>query len=116
VSGDVAGTLHLEPNDRPKAGIPSKVWFALTRRGGTIIPLGDCDCQLAVYAIPHQKGPLPLMKPTLVSLNAERYQGIPGAVIAFPKVGVYQLELTGRAKRGASFKPFKLSYQVTVGS
>lgn len=115
VANDVAATLHIEPNDRPLANVPSKVWFALTRKGGKIIPLSQCNCQLAVYPVPHEEGKTPpLMQPTLVALDVERYKGIPGATIAFPKAGMYELELNGTAKQGGNFQPFKLSYQVTV--
>ncbi|MGV0026790.1 hypothetical protein [Phormidesmis priestleyi] len=114
-SGDVAATFHIEPSHNPKAGVPSRAWFALTRRGGRIIPLSQCNCQLAVYPIPRQKGKTPpLLKPALTSLNVERYRGIPGAAIVFPKAGQYELELTGKPKSGANFQPFSLSYTVTV--
>ncbi|MEH1851931.1 MAG: hypothetical protein V7L11_09645 [Nostoc sp.] len=43
-------------------------------------------------------------------------KSIPGAEIVFPKVGTYELELSGTPKSGASFKPFVLSYTITVGS
>jgi hypothetical protein len=43
VSGDVAATFHLEPNHNPRAGEKSRVWFALTRKGGQIIPLEQCN-------------------------------------------------------------------------
>ena len=46
--------------------------------------------------------------------NTEQYQDIPGAEIIFPKVGIYDLEMTGSAKDGKSFKPFKFNYFVTV--
>lgn len=116
VSGDVAATFHIEPNHNPKAGQPSQAWFALTRRGGAIIPLSQCNCQLAVYQEPHKEGSTPLMKPPLKAITAEQYRGIPGADIVFPRAGTYELELTGTAKNGANFKPFSLSYTVNVGS
>ncbi|CBN56708.1 MULTISPECIES: hypothetical protein [Kamptonema] len=114
VSGDVAATFHLEPNHNPRAGEQSRVWFALTRKGGQIIPLEQCNCQLAVYNHPHKAGEKPLMQPSLEAISAEQYKGIPGAKIVFPKAGIYALELSGKAKAGANFQPFKLSYQVTV--
>jgi hypothetical protein len=115
ISGDVGTTFHIEPNDQPKAGVPSKAWFALTHKGGAIIPLSQCNCQLAVYPMPHEEGKTrPLMKPTLSALNVERYKGVPGTIITFPKPGTYELELTGTAKPGANFKPFQFSYQVIV--
>ena len=114
VSGDVAATFHLEPNHNPRAGETAKVWFALTRRGGQIIPLEQCNCKLAVYPKGHKEGDKPLIQPLLKAVSAERYQGIPGADIVFPKAGIYELELSGTAKTAANFKPFKLSYIVTV--
>ena len=116
VSGDVAATFHIEPGHNPKAGQRSQAWFALTRRGGAIIPLSQCNCQLAVFPKPHKEGSAPLMKPTLKAISAEQYKGIPGAEIVFPRAGSYELELTGTAKNGASFRPFSLSYTVNVGS
>ncbi|MEZ2227878.1 MAG: hypothetical protein ACBR50_16585 [Microcoleus sp.] len=114
VSGDVAATFHLEPNHNPRAGATAKVWFALTRKGGIIIPLEQCNCNLAVYSQGHKPGDKPLIEPALKAVSAERYKGIPGADIVFPKAGIYELELSGSAKTAANFKPFKLTYKVTV--
>lgn len=114
ISGDVGGTLHIEPNDNPRAGEPSQAWFALTRRGGRVIPLSQCNCQLAVYAQPYAAGEPPLLEPQLEPVAAERYQGIPGAEVVFPKPGIYQLQLNGKPISGARFKPFKFKFEVTV--
>ncbi|PHJ65553.1 hypothetical protein VF14_20035 [Nostoc linckia z18] len=116
VSGDVGGTLHIEPNDNPRAGEPSQAWFALTRRGGKVIPLAQCNCQLAVYAEPYAAGEPALLEPTLKPVAVERYQGIPGAEIVFPKPGLYQLELNGKPASGARFKPFEFKFEVTVAA
>jgi hypothetical protein len=114
VSGDVGGILHIEPYDNPHAGKTAQAWIALTRKGGGLIPLTQCNCQLAVYPEPHTEGNPPLLKPQLHPVSNRRYQGIPGADIVFPKVGSYELELTGTPKNRASFKPFTLSYNVDV--
>ncbi|MEH2166355.1 MAG: hypothetical protein V7K41_06725 [Nostoc sp.] len=114
VAGDVGGTLHIEPNDNPRAGEPSQAWFALTRRGGKVIPLSQCNCQLAVYAEPYAAGEPPLLEPQLEPVAAERYQGIPGADITFPKPGIYELQLNGKPVSGARFKPFEFKFEVTV--
>ena len=114
VSGDIAATFHLEPNHNPRAGQPARVWFALTRRGGQIIPLNQCNCKLGVYTKGYKQGDKPLMQPPLKAISPERYKGIPGANIVFPKAGIYELELSGEQKKGANFKPFKLTYTVTV--
>ncbi|MDP5017353.1 MAG: hypothetical protein NWQ43_08640, partial [Dolichospermum sp.] len=75
ISADVGGTVHLEPNDNPRSGEVTQAWFALTRRGGKVIPLKDCHCQLAIYAEPHAAGEPALLEPPLQPIQAERYQG-----------------------------------------
>jgi hypothetical protein len=112
ISGEVGATLHIEPNDQPKAGKPTQVWFALTEEGGRAIPLAECDCKLKVYTST-QTGQ-PLVEPTLKAIAAQQYQGIPGAEVTFPDVGAYKLELSGSPKVGAKFSPFNLSYDVVV--
>ncbi|WP_375496227.1 hypothetical protein [uncultured Nostoc sp.] len=114
VAGDVGGTIHIEPNDNPRAGEPSQAWFALTRRGGRVIPLSQCNCQLAVYAEPYAAGEPALLEPELKPVSAERYKGIPGAEVVFPKPGIYELQLNGKPLSGARFKPFEFKFEVTV--
>ncbi|MEH2377468.1 MAG: hypothetical protein V7K27_00950 [Nostoc sp.] len=114
VAADVGATLHIEPNDNPSAGEPSQAWFALTRRGGKVIPLSQCNCRLAVYAKPYAAGEPPLLEPALEPVAAERYKGVPGAEVVFPKPGIYELQLNGKPVSGARFKPFQLKFEVTV--
>lgn len=116
IAEDVGGTLHIEPNDNPQAGKAALTRIALTRKGGQVIPLEQCNCQLAVYAEPHSEASPPLLKPPLKAVSAEGYEGIPGAEIVFPKAGIYKLELSGTPKAGATFKPFQLNYEVTVAA
>lgn len=114
VSEDIGATLHIQPNDDPRVGKPGLAWFALTRKGGRIIPLSQCNCNLAIYSKPRSPGSPALLKPALIAVSYQSYQAIPGANITFPKAGNYQLELSGTPKAGASFKPFKLIYTVAV--
>ncbi|MEA5502758.1 hypothetical protein VB735_06470 [Halotia wernerae UHCC 0503] len=116
IASDVGATLHIEPNDNPRAGEPTQAWFALTRKGGKVIPLTQCNCRLAIYAEPHSPKEPALLEPSLTPVTAERYQGIPGADIIFPKPGAYQLQLSGSPANKASFKPFKFKFEVTVAS
>ncbi|GAB1537647.1 hypothetical protein NUACC21_02960 [Scytonema sp. NUACC21] len=115
-AADVGATLHLEPNDNPRAGEPTKTWFALTRKGGKVIPLASCDCKLAVYAEPHSPTEPPLLEPSLEPMTAERYKGIPGTKITFPRPGAYLLQLGGKPKDGKSFQSFELKFPVTVAA
>ncbi len=115
-TADVGATLHLEPNDNPRAGETTKTWFALTRRGGKVIPLTECNCQLAVYAEPYSKKEPPLLEPSLQPVRAEKYKGIPGSEIIFPRPGAYLLQLSGKPKNEGSFQPFELKFSVTVAA
>jgi hypothetical protein len=114
IAEDVGATLHMEPNDQPRAGEFTQAWFALTRKGGQVLPLTECDCELLIYAQPYVPGEPALIAPDLEPVTAERYQGIPGAEIMFPKPGRYQLQLIGKPTTEGSFKPFKFEFDVTV--
>ncbi|MFE1745517.1 hypothetical protein [Coleofasciculus sp. H7-2] len=116
IAEDVGGTLHIEPNDNPKAGEASLTWFALTRQGGQVIPLQQCNCQLTVYSEPRTPNASPVFSPPLKGISTESYQGIPGAEIVFPKPGTYQLQLSGTPASGANFQPFELKFPVTVAA
>ncbi|MGF1588334.1 MAG: hypothetical protein ACFCU7_03650 [Pleurocapsa sp.] len=113
ISNEVAATFHIEPNHNPKAGKSSRAWFALTRRGGSSIPLSECDCALKVYAVPRAGDAEPVLQPELMAIDVEKYQEIPGAEIIFPQAGAYELEISGTAKND-SFTPFTLTYVVNV--
>ncbi len=114
VAGDVAGTWHIDPNHNPKAGEPARIWIALTRQGGSSISLDQCACQLLIYSLPNNQQPS--LTPQLQSITAERYQGIPGTEVIFPKPGAYRLRLQGKPKQAGDFSAFTLDYTVTVGA
>jgi hypothetical protein len=114
VEGQIAATWHVEPNDAPEAGKPAQVWVALTRSGGKVIPLADCDCTLKIWSVP--PGTQPLLEPELTSISAEQYTGIPGAEVVFPDRGQYLLELSGSPKTGATFSPFTFKNQILVAT
>ncbi|NJK72036.1 MAG: hypothetical protein HC926_01055 [Synechococcaceae cyanobacterium SM2_3_60] len=107
----VGATLHLEPDDNPRAGEETEVWFALTQAGGVMIPLHDCLCRLEVLAMPTLDV---LATPDLVPVDAERYKEIPGATVLFPRVGAYQLRLVGEPVAEAAFDAFDLTFEVIV--
>lgn len=116
LADDVGGTLHIEPNDNPRAGEASLMWFALTQRGGTVIPLEDCDCNLQIFADANHADSAPLAEPPLKPVSAEGYDAIPGTEFAFPTVGAYTLVLTGQPTGTTAFTPFELTYTVTVAT
>ncbi len=108
---DVGATIHLEPNDAPRAGETTLTWFALTQKGGKIIPLNECNCKLSIYSQTSAEKPI---QPPLKAVSQENYQGIPAADITFPTAGAYQLQLQGSPKAGATFSPFELKFDVNV--
>ena len=114
VSGEVGGTLHIEPNDTPRAGTASQVWIALTRRGGQTVPLSSCNCQLLVYSQPRRQNATPLQQPSLSAIAIEGRQGIAGTTLTFPQAGAYELVLRGRPVTSGAFTPFELRFSVTV--
>ncbi|MFM7405357.1 MAG: hypothetical protein ACKO3K_01470 [Cuspidothrix sp.] len=116
VSGDVGATIHLEPNDNPRSGEVTPAWFALMQKGGKVIPLKDCNCRLSIYAELYVEGEPALLEPPLQAVQAERYEGIPGAKITFPKPGAYELRLSGKPRNEGSFQPFELKFPVTVAT
>lgn len=113
VEKDVGATLHIEPSDTPRAGEAVLAWFALTRKGGQPISLEDCDCTLAVYT---RSQATPILEPGLKAVEAEGYEGIPGATFTFPDVGAYTLVIMGKPKQANDFTPFELDFEVTVAA
>ncbi|MDB9526821.1 hypothetical protein PN498_12545 [Oscillatoria sp. CS-180] len=110
IQDDVGATLHIEPNDIPLAGTPTDVWFALTKAGGTLIPLADCECRLTLY----DSDQTVVESPDLTPVSAEGLTNIPGAKVTFPDVGAYELVLSGAPQGTTEFSPFELRYEVTV--
>ncbi len=113
IQKDVGATIHIEPNDAPRAGETALTWFALTLKGGKIIPLDACNCKLSIYSQTSTQG-APVQQPILKAVSQERYKGIPGADITFPAAGAYQLQLQGSPKAGANFSPFELKFDIDV--
>ena len=112
VHEDVGATLHIEPDDLPKAGEPADLWFALTQAGGTVIPLEACECALTLY----DANGAAIATPDLQPVSAEGYANIPGASVTFPDVGAYELALAGAPLEGGQFTPFELRFEVTVAA
>jgi hypothetical protein len=113
IDAQVGATIHFEPYDRPKSLEPTKIWFALTKRGGAAIPLKDCQCQLQIKQLP---GNQKLATPSLQAINAEKYQDIPSVTVIFPQAGAYVLELTGQPVKAGDFQPFRLEFDAMVAA
>jgi hypothetical protein len=112
ISNAVGGTIHIEPNDRPIAGRKSRIWIALTKRGGEIIPYEKCNCRLEVRSLTNKAIKFIVPKSTSI---IDLYLGLPSLEVTFPEVGRYELQLNGSAKRSADFPDFELTFTTNVG-
>lgn len=111
-SQDVGGTIHIEPNDRPVAGKKTRIWIALTRRGGEIIPYEKCNCQMEVRSLTDRSLRFTIKNPLAI---LDQYLGIPSLEVTFPQVGRYELKLSGSPKNNQDFAPFELIFTTNVG-
>jgi hypothetical protein len=111
-SQDVGGTIHIEPNDRPVVGKKSRIWIALTKRGGEIIPYGKCNCQMEVRSLTDRRIKFVVSNPLAI---VERYLGVPSLEVTFPQVGRYELKLMGTPREEQDFQPFEMTFTTNVG-
>ncbi|BBC22286.1 hypothetical protein [Pseudanabaena sp. ABRG5-3] len=111
-SQEVGGTIHIEPNDRPIAGKKTRIWIALTKRGGEIIPYEKCNCQMEVRSLTDRN-----LKFTVSNSLAiiDRFLGLPSLEVTFPQIGRYELQLNGSPRDNADFAPFELTFTTNVG-
>jgi hypothetical protein len=108
--GDVGALLHIEPDDNPIVGKANPTWFEVNQRGGRAVTTTNCDCVLNVYAGSVKPGAKPVA--TLpVKTSGRRL----GASVTFPNDGAYTLVLSGKARAGATFRPFSLAFVVRAG-
>jgi len=112
ISQEVGGTIHIEPNDRPVAGKKTRIWIALTKRGGEVIPYQKCNCRMEVRSLTDKS-----IKFTVSDSLAilERYLGLSSKEVTFPQVGRYELKLIGSPRNDANFQPFELTFTTNVG-
>lgn len=111
-SQEVGGTIHIEPNDRPVAGKKTRIWIALTKRGGEVIAYEKCNCRMEVRSLTDKS-----IKFTVSDSLAilERYLGLSSKEVTFPQVGRYELKLIGLPRNDANFQPFELTFTTNVG-
>jgi hypothetical protein len=116
IAGEVAGLWHIEPNHDPTAGLPSRVWVALSQRGGTPLPLDQLQCQMTIA----QTGTKPDQSdrpPIVLTPKAIAEPGQPsalGAMVTFPSTGAYDLRLACKPQPGSAIAAFAMDYEVTV--
>ncbi len=115
VSAEIGGTIHIDPNDRPIAGRKSRVWIALTRRGGEIVPYSSCHCQIEIQSLSDRNLKFsPDHSFSFLDRFLDQFLGLPSVGVVFPQVGRYELKLSGTAKNGSDFQPFELVFTTNV--
>jgi hypothetical protein len=105
--GNVAALMHTDPDDAPRIGKPTAVFFELNQRGGRAIPLAQCACSLNVYAGSQRAGARPVTRGVLRQGKGEVQSNV-----TFPVAGAYTMVLQGKPKVGSAFPPFKLSWTI----
>ena len=111
-SQEVGGTIHIEPSDRPMAGKKTRIWIALTKRGGEVIPYQKCNCRLEVRSLTDRSIKFMVSNPLAI---IERYLGLPSMEVTFPQIGRYELKLSGSSRGDQDFQPFELTFTTNVG-
>jgi hypothetical protein len=106
---EVGALMHIEPNDDPKVGVSSKVWFDLVKKGGQKISLIECDCTFSIY---RGTARTPVVTPALAESKAEETKSVLSAQVTFPEQGAYRLVLSGKPKGKKIFAPFTLRWTV----
>ena len=112
IDQNMAGTLHLEPNDQPQAREITPTWIALRQPGGSVVTAADCDCQLQLLDVQTGKQIELEIVPLAIAPDAV------AAEITFPSVGQYELLLQGQPSATAQtqFSPFQIRFPVTVAT
>lgn len=104
VDGHIAAVLHINPDDDPISGVPTKYLLFFDDETNRFT-LAACTCQVSIQE--HGKTiATESIYPTSPTDSSNSY--------TFPNPDVYTLVVSGRPKRSASFQPFSLSYLVRV--
>ncbi len=111
-SQDIGGTIHIEPNDRPIAGQKTRIWIALTKRGGEVIPYAKCNCQMEVRSLTDRNLKFTVSNSSII---IDRFLGLSSLEVTFPQIGRYELNLKGSPKDDGGFAPFELTFTTNVG-
>lgn len=105
IENSIGAVLHIDPLDNPKVGKPAKIYFEIKDKDNEFRP-EICDCQLIIS------------KDGVIFVTAKIYG--PGSQnnsvfeYAFPKEGVYQLELSGKPIEGSHFDNFEFNFETKV--
>lgn len=105
--GTIGMTMHIDPDDAPVAGVPSRfdLWFRdLSGR----LDAGQCDGSFSVSRAGSLVGEPQVLFPPGTKTAAV------GHSLTFPAPGVYTVTIEGTPRGTARFSPFRLVFDVRV--
>lgn len=108
VDGAMGVTLHVDPQDEPLAGVPSRIYVLFSPKSGTYFALEHCDCRLRI-----EKGGTQLVEMS-VTHEAEHAGDSHVLTYAFPERGVYRVVVEGASASGPLFDPFSVHFDLRV--
>lgn len=98
VNNGVAVTMHVSPDDEPRAGHPAQVLVTKVKPRTGVFAWTTCRCALVIS----DSATTTLFKGTVK----------PQTEFTFPEVGAYQLDFSGRVKRKGKWVQFKVSFAI----
>lgn len=104
--GEIGVTMHVDPDDAPVTGSPTRFYFWFNDTSGRLNP-AQCVGTFSVLSGTDTVASQPLFSPSaqgLVSVHD----------VPFAKRGVYTVRVTGKPQTGSSFQPFALEYTIRV--
>ncbi len=112
ISGDyIAAVMHISPNDQPKAGVLSTIYFEFRNTSSSNkFTLSNCTCTFTV-----KTATTTLLTKALDASNIEN-NTTAKVLYLFAKPQVYHLEISGTPKDKKSFTAFTISYDIDVTS
>lgn len=108
VDGSMGVTLHVDPQDEPLAGVPSRVYVLFSPKRGSYFSLDECDCRVRI-----EKGGSVLAERS-VTHEAEHAGDSHVVSYEFPERGVYRVVVEGAPVGAPLFEPFRVSFDLRV--
>ena len=97
----VSVTMHVTPDDEPVAGQSSNVIVTKVRPNRGKFSWKSCKCYLRISDSTGK---------VVLNRKAKRT-----TKFTFPRATAYEIVFTGRVKRGASFKRFRVDFAIRAG-
>ena len=108
-NGEFGVSLHIDPDDSPVVGQPSKIFVEITDRKNRFVQTSPAGCICTLDIIKDQA----VLKTFLVTSDS----GYTQMMCAFPEEGTYQLRIHGKPSgKGAQFEEFTVTFDPYVQS